>query len=103
MLMEQENWEILQEENLSQSSLDEKEAEKKRKKEVIFELALFLILGFLIGITVKTEAVKRVTMGFNDYQVSVTKNYNISEIKKELVAKMAEQQIEAQTQPQVQQ
>lgn len=103
MLMEQENWEILQEENLSQSSLDEKEAEKKRKKEVIFELALFLILGFLIGITVKTEAVKRVTMGFNDYQVSVTKNYNISEIKKELVAKMAEQQIEAQAQPQVQQ
>ena len=59
--------------------------EKKRKREVIFELALFLVLGILIGITVKTEAVKRITIGFSDYKITTGKNaYNIEDMKKNL-------------------
>ena len=59
--------------------------EKKRKREVIFELALFLVLGILIGITVKTEAVKRITIGFGDYKITTGKNaYNIEDMKKNL-------------------
>jgi len=31
---------------------------------------LIFILGFLVGVAVKTEAKKRITIGYNDYQVS---------------------------------
>ena len=59
--------------------------EKKRKREVIFELVLFFVLGVLIGITVKTEAAKRITIGFSDYKIASGKSsYNIEEIKKDL-------------------
>lgn len=63
----------------------EEDLEKKRKREVVFELVLFLVLGILIGITVKTEAVKRITIGFSDYKIITGKNaYNIEDMKKNL-------------------
>lgn len=31
---------------------------------------LIFILGFLVGVAVKTEAKKKITIGYNDYQVS---------------------------------
>jgi hypothetical protein len=34
---------------------------------------LILILGFLVGVAVKTEAKKRVTIGYNDYLVNEMK------------------------------
>jgi hypothetical protein len=34
---------------------------------------LILILGFLVGVAVKTEAKKRVTIGYNDYLVTEMK------------------------------
>jgi hypothetical protein len=59
--------------------------EKKKKREVIFEMALFLVLGILLGITIKTEALKRITIGFNDYKIINGKNaYNISDMKNTL-------------------
>jgi len=62
--------------------------EKKRKREVIFELALFLILGILLGITIKTEAVKRITIGFSDYKIIEGKQgYNFQELEKNLELK----------------
>ena len=101
--MEQENCEIPQEEVLTQPVETEQEKEKKKKREAIFEMALFLILGVLIGITLKTEAVKKITMGFNDYQiVKPVASYDISAIKKELESKAAEQQAQAQAQVQAQ-
>lgn len=78
--------------------------EKKKKREVIFELALFLILGVLLGITIKTEAVKRITIGFNDYKIVDGQNgYNLEEIEKVLEQKATtaqdiQQSAEAQTQ-----
>lgn len=64
---------------------NEEEIEKKKKREVLFELALFLILGILLGITIKTEAVKRITIGFNDYKTAGGESaYNFDEIKKGL-------------------
>jgi len=51
-------------------------------------MALFLILGFLVGVAVKTEAAKRVTIGFNDYKiVSLKQGYNFSEMRKNLAEK----------------
>lgn len=78
--------------------------EKKRRREVIFELALFLVLGILLGITIKTEAVKRITIGFSDYKVISGKNsYNISEIKKNLDQQIQDQQAAQQNSSQPQQ
>ena len=61
----------------------EEDLAKKKKREIIFEMVLFLVLGILIGITVKTEAVKRITIGFSDYKITTGKNaYNIEDMKK---------------------
>jgi hypothetical protein len=73
--------------------------EKKRKREVIFELVLFFVLGVLIGITVKTEAVKRITIGFSDYKITSEKNsYNIEDMQKSLEQQTAAAQAIQQTQ-----
>jgi hypothetical protein len=62
-------------------------AENKRGKADFFiEIALIFVLGILIGIAVKTEAVKRITMGYNDYQIKIEADrYSISELEKELI------------------
>lgn len=83
----------------------EEEIEKRKKREVIFEMALFLILGILLGVTIKTEAVKRITIGFNDYLIEKTKpGYDIPALKKNLEQEMqAQQQAAQQSAPQTQQ
>lgn len=91
-------------EEVKEVSIEEKEEEKvpieneierakRRRKEIVFELALFCILGILLGITIKTEAIKRITIGFNDYQLGVEKErYDIAGMKKNLEQKALEQQ-----------
>jgi hypothetical protein len=78
--------------------------EKKKRREVIFEMALFLVLGILLGVTIKTEAVKRITIGFNDYQITKpAQSYNVTEMKKALDEQMAQQEMTQQEiQPQEQ-
>jgi hypothetical protein len=59
------------------------------------ELALFLILGFLLGVMLKTEAGKRITIGFNDYLVTAERNeININQIQKDAIEKQKAQQKE---------
>ncbi|NTV40825.1 MAG: hypothetical protein HGA61_00950 [Candidatus Moranbacteria bacterium] len=66
---------------------------KKRKRDLIFELSLFFILGILIGITIKTEAVKKITIGFNDYQIPVkVDRYDVSQLKRNLLQQAAIEQ-----------
>jgi len=66
---------------------------KKKKRDLFFELTLFFILGALIGITLKTEAVKKITIGFNDYQIPAQSvRYDVAELKRNLLQKAAEQQ-----------
>lgn len=56
-----------------------------KKINLYIELALFLILGFLIGTVIKIEAVKKVTMGFSDYSASSLKQgYDFVQIQKNL-------------------
>lgn len=75
---------------------DKKEdLDKKKRREVFFEMALFFVLGILLGITIKTEAVKRVTIGFSDYKIfSPSQRYNVQDLKKNLEQQAAEQQAE---------
>lgn len=82
----------------------EVERVKKKKREAIFEMALFLILGVLIGITLKTEAIKKITIGFNDYQIQkVSQSYDVEALKKKLEQQVAEQQASQQIQQQIDQ
>ncbi|HAV11388.1 MAG TPA: hypothetical protein DCX32_02490 [Candidatus Moranbacteria bacterium] len=68
------------------NSTDEVLEINKAKRDFKIELALFFILGLLLGVTVKTEAAKRITIGFNDYKIdAAADSYNVSEIKKKLV------------------
>lgn len=65
-----------------------------------FELALFFILGLLLGFTLKTEATKKVTIGFDDYKVLRGKQgYDLEKLKSDL-EKQAADQAAQQAQPQ---
>lgn len=54
-----------------------------------YERVLFLILGILLGVAIKTEAYGSVTMGFDDYAVSAKDlaAYDLNAIQKEVTAK----------------
>ncbi len=83
------------------NSTDEVLEINKSKRDFKIELALFFILGILLGVTVKKEATKRITMGFNDYKVvSAADSYNVSEIKKDLIKKAEENSSSAEEQQQ---
>jgi hypothetical protein len=69
---------------------------KRKKTDLYVELVLFLVLGILIGITLKTEAEKRITIGYNDYQMSINKqDYDINKLQSDLIKKSAEQKSSA--------
>lgn len=48
-------------------------SKKKIINEKTVNFLLILILGFLVGVAVKTEAKKRVTIGYGDYLVASMK------------------------------
>ncbi len=58
------------------------------KKEIIF----LLVLGFLVGAVIKTEAAKRITIGFEDYKAkNFEQAYDFEKIQKELKEKFEAQ------------
>jgi hypothetical protein len=62
-----------------------KSTTKKKKTDFYIELALFLILGMLVGIAIKTEATKRVTIGYDDYKMKMAKqDYDINKLQSDL-------------------
>ena len=95
------NFSIMEEENKiqdgeivpdSSEEISEREKEKKRKRSLYVEMALFFILGILVGVTLKTEADKKITIGFDDYQMNIKKqDYNINKIEADLIKKSSEE------------
>ncbi|MDR3559587.1 MAG: hypothetical protein P4L62_03855 [Candidatus Pacebacteria bacterium] len=86
--------EIIKEINMENDLADDAggEAPKKRRHRFDFyiELALFLILGALVGISVKTEAAKRITIGFDDYKMKIERqDYDINQLQTNLDAQQA--------------
>lgn len=74
---------------------NETQTSQSNRKNLYLEYALFLILGFLLGIVIKTEAAKRITIGFNDYQINTEQEvYSINDLQK----KLAEEQNQIQKQ-----
>ena len=74
----------------NQTLFEEKSEEKGildkfKVNEQVFNLIFFLVLGVLLGIGIKTEAVKRVTIGFNDYKIKSTgEMYDIGKVQERL-------------------
>ena len=80
-------------EAVKEESYDEipKAQKKNSRRDFYVELALFLILGILIGVAVKTEASKRITMGFNDYKINAAgEYYSINKLQADLIKKKTE-------------
>jgi hypothetical protein len=81
----------MDEENKTQDEiklLAEPQKNEPSKKDFYIELALFLILGVLIGIAVKTEANKRITIGYNDYKMKMgIQQYSINKLQADLIKK----------------
>ncbi len=68
------------------------EKPKKGKYDFYIELGLFLILGILIGIALKTEAVKRITIGYDDYKMKIMKSdFDINKIEKDILQKQKDE------------
>lgn len=60
------------------------------KMDFYIELALFLVLGILVGISAKTEAKKYITVGFDDYKMKIERqDYNINQLQTTLDAQQA--------------
>lgn len=105
MEQEKNQAELEQENALEVETPIETEVERagKKRREAIFELGLFFILGVLIGITLKTEAVKKITIGFNDYQIKKSaQSYDVAALRKKLEDAASQQQAQEQAQQQIQ-
>ncbi|MFA6974047.1 MAG: hypothetical protein WC238_04915 [Parcubacteria group bacterium] len=64
------------------------EEAKRARRDFYVELALFLVLGILIGFAVKTEAAKRITIGFDDYKMKAgVAQYNINKLQADFLNK----------------
>lgn len=72
------------------------EVRPKKRMDFRLELALFFILGFLLGVVIKTEASKRITIGFNDNEIASLKQaYDFENIKEEIAESKANSQQQA--------
>jgi hypothetical protein len=75
-------------------------AQSRAKLDKYIEMVLFLILGVLIGIALKTEANKRITIGYDDYRIPISKqSFSINKLQTELMDKYAKesQSLESET------
>lgn len=74
------------------TEVSEENIKPKGRSGLYVELALFLILGFLIGMAVKTEAVKKITIGFDDYKMQIfSGGYDINKLQVEQAVKQADE------------
>ena len=72
---------------LTETTNTKSEAEKL-KRDYYIELVLFLVLGILAGVAVKTEASRRITIGYNDYKMKIgANNYSINKLQTEWIKK----------------
>ncbi|MFA7319515.1 MAG: hypothetical protein WC022_02870 [Parcubacteria group bacterium] len=66
---------------------------RKKRNDFYIELALFFILGILIGVAVKNEAVKKITMGFDDYKMKIYKqDYDLNALQTKMIQDAADAQ-----------
>lgn len=82
----------INEAQFSEVDSSEKNTKRSRFSDFYVEAVLFLILGLLIGFAVKTEANKRITLGYDDYKMNIFQSgYDINELEKEQTQKRMEE------------
>ncbi len=89
-IQEAKTYEIKEEQETLAEENQEKEKSPAQKGKVDFymELVLFFILGVLLGIAIKTIAVKKITIGFDDYKMNIQRqDYDINQLQAKLVNK----------------
>jgi len=74
--------------DIQDAEVSQVDQEKNIKKSYRTEIFFIFVIGLLIGIMVKAESVKKISIGFNDYKVvAKTQEYNIEAIEKSLFEK----------------
>ncbi len=83
-------------EEKAEEVVPEEKVYRNKKADFYIELGLILILGILIGIAVKTEAKKKITIGFSDYLIKqVPNSYNINQMEIQAQQQQAQGQTDA--------
>jgi len=98
---EVEKIEKVAEVDFSEAEISPEEIERKKKVDRYIEFGLLFILGILVGIAIKTEATRRVTIGYDDWQMKIVKQgVDFNQMQVEVAKKSAQQQpTENQNQP----
>lgn len=70
------------------SEVTEVDDKSKNKKNYHTEIILIFVIGLLLGIMLKAESLKKISIGFSDYKVTGgAQEYKLDEIEKELMEK----------------
>jgi len=84
---------------LKETSEEPKEKLRNKKRDLYIELVLLFILGILLGIALKNEAARRITIGFDDYKMNIMKSdFDINQIEKDILDKQKEEQAQEEAQ-----
>ncbi|MDO8241222.1 MAG: hypothetical protein Q7T51_04555 [Candidatus Moranbacteria bacterium] len=90
---EVEKIEKVAEVDFSEAEISPEEIERKKKTDRYIEFGLLFILGILVGIAIKTEATRRVTIGYDDWQMKIVKqDVDFNQMQLEVAKKSIEQQ-----------
>jgi hypothetical protein len=74
-------------ESVESDVLQDKHSQNKKMDKYV-EFVLLFILGILVGVAIKTEAVKRIAIGFDDYQMkSANQDFDINNLQVEVIKK----------------
>lgn len=66
--------------------------EKKGKSDFYVEMLLVGILGILLGIAIKSEALKRIAVGYDDYKMTISRqDYDIKKFQKDIIKERNEE------------
>lgn len=79
--------------NIQDAEIGPVDQEEIIKKNYRTEIVLIFVIGLLIGVMIKSEALKRISVGFEDYKVvAKTQGYDIEAIERNLFKEAEEAQ-----------
>lgn len=88
--------EDLEEKDIQDAEIEETGEKKDKKRNYRTEIILIFVIGLLLGIMLKAESLKKVSIGFSDYKVmGGSQEYNLDEIEKRLTDESKKQQEES--------